>query len=206
MPGRVAPGTSHSFKALRDLESALMLRDQPRLLTSGGHSPDRDVWEEKKLGEGEVTPRGLRRGRIEEERDGDGVGSMRNEEGDNLSGVWQQCAAKPNLAAFPIPTGSCHRRLIITRSQVLPGTWTEPGHLAGMGSGSYTTLPRDPRAGDQCATRRRGLTLHFSLPGLGVEVFGLGEGVQLLSQLGAPRPSRAPYSKATPPPSKQHAQ
>lgn len=85
MPGRVAPGTSHSFKALRDLESALMLRDQPRLLTSRGHSPDRDVWEEKKLGEGEVTPRGLRRGRIEEERDGDGVGSMRNEEGDNLS-------------------------------------------------------------------------------------------------------------------------
>lgn len=33
-----------------------MLRHWPGLMTPGGHSPERAVWEEKKLGEWEVTP------------------------------------------------------------------------------------------------------------------------------------------------------
>lgn len=125
--------------------------------------------------------------------------------GQPLAEVWKHLAAKPSPVAFPIPTGSCHRRLLITRSQFLPGSWTEPRHPAGVRERVLHYPSHDPAPGDQCVERRqRSHHPLFLLLGLRVEVVKLGA---------ASGPTwgtmAVPYTlqqRDSPPPPRQHAQ
>lgn len=65
---------------------------------------------------------------------GDGMGSMRTEEG-------QLQSSQTQPSSFSNP----YRLLLITRSQVIPGSWTEPGHPAGVGARVLQYLSRGSR-------------------------------------------------------------
>lgn len=117
--------------------------------------------------------------------------------GQPLAEVWKRLGAKPSPVAFPLPSGSCHRRLLITRSQFLPENWTEPLHPAGVGALVLHYPSHGSRAWRPvCRTKPRSHHPLFLLLGLRVEVFGLGGAAS--GPTWALRPSHAPYSKETP--------